>query len=68
MQSGIVYGYAGLVDSMVSRITAELGAKPRVIATGGLATLIQPVSDTIEDIVDDLTLKGLFKISQLSQK
>ncbi len=67
MQSGIVFGYAGLVDSMVQKITEELGAKPKVIATGGLATLIQPVSDTIEDVVDDLTLKGLYRISRLSQ-
>ncbi|MCG8335665.1 MAG: type III pantothenate kinase [Proteobacteria bacterium] len=66
MQSGIVFGYAGLVDSMVQKITEELGAKPKVIATGGLATLIQPVSNTIEDVVDDLTLKGLYRISQTS--
>lgn len=66
MQSGIVFGYAGLVDSMVQKITDELGAKPKVIATGGLATLIQPVSNTIEDVVDDLTLKGLYRISQTS--
>ncbi len=64
MQSGIVFGYAGMVDSMVGKITAELKEKPHVIATGGLATLIQPVSSTIEQIVDDLTLKGLFMISQ----
>ena len=38
--------------------------KPKVVATGGLATLIKPASSTIEDIVDDLTLKGLFMIAQ----
>jgi type III pantothenate kinase len=65
MQSGIVFGYAGLVDSMVQKITDELGKKPKVIATGGLATLIEPVSNTIEEVVDDLTLKGLYRISQL---
>lgn len=64
MQSGIVFGYAGLVDAMVAKIADELGEDPHVIATGGLATLIQPVSNTIEQIVDDLTLKGLFRISQ----
>ncbi|MBU2513033.1 type III pantothenate kinase [bacterium] len=64
MQSGIVFGYAGMVDSMVAKITDELKEKPRVIATGGLATLIQPVSNTIEKIVDDLTLKGLLMVSQ----
>ena len=64
MQSGVVYGYAGLVDSMVEKISGELGLKPKVIATGGLASLIKPASSTIEDIVDDLTLMGLFMIAQ----
>ncbi len=64
MQSGIVFGYAGMVDSMVEKIEKELGEPPRVIATGGLATLIKPVSKRIETIVDDLTLKGLYRISQ----
>ena len=49
---------------MVEKITAELGIKPKVIATGGLATLIKPASSTIEDIVDDLTLQGLFMIAK----
>jgi len=64
MQSGVVYGYAGLVDSMVEKISLELGLKPKVIATGGLASLIKPASLTIEEIVDDLTLNGLFMIAQ----
>jgi type III pantothenate kinase len=65
MQSGIVFGYAGMVDSMVARISEELDTTPRVIATGGLATLIQPVSSSIEKVVDDLTLEGLYMISPL---
>ncbi|MBT3226945.1 MAG: type III pantothenate kinase [Deltaproteobacteria bacterium] len=64
MQSGVVHGYAGMVDSMVEKISQELGLKPKVVATGGLATLIKPASSTIEDIVDDLTLLGLFMIAQ----
>jgi type III pantothenate kinase len=64
MQSGVVHGYAGLVDSMVEKISLELGLQPKVIATGGLATLIKPASSTIEDIVDDLTLEGLFMIAK----
>lgn len=64
MQSGVVYGYAGMVDSMVEKITIELGTKPKVIATGGLATLIKPASSTIGDIVDDLTLEGLYAIGK----
>lgn len=64
MQSGMVFGYAGMVDSMVARISNELGVKPKVIATGGLASLIKPVSTVIEEVVADLTLRGLLMISQ----
>lgn len=59
MQSGIVYGYAGLVDGLVSRLRRELGYPCRVIATGGLARLIAPQTETIEAVDDDLTLTGL---------
>jgi type III pantothenate kinase len=59
MQSGIVYGYASMVDGMVSRIKQELGCPCKVIATGGLARLISKLTTTIEGIDDDLTLEGL---------
>ncbi len=59
MQSGIVFGYAGLVDGLVGRLRRELGFPCRVIATGGLARLIAPQTETIEDVDDDLTLTGL---------
>jgi type III pantothenate kinase len=59
MQSGIIFGYAGLVDGMVQRIRAERQAQSKVIATGGLAPLIQNVSTTIESVEPDLTLEGL---------
>ncbi|XXX77740.1 type III pantothenate kinase [Sorangium sp. So ce134] len=59
MQSGIVYGYAGLVDGLVHRLRRELGYPCRVIATGGLARLIAPQTETIEVVDDDLTLTGL---------
>ncbi|WP_437897475.1 type III pantothenate kinase [Sorangium sp. So ce124] len=59
MQSGIVYGYAGLVDGLVGRLRRELGYPCRVIATGGLARLIAPQTETIEEVDDDLTLTGL---------
>jgi type III pantothenate kinase len=59
MQSGIVYGYAGLVDGLVTRLRRELGYPCRVIATGGLARLIGPETESIETIDDDLTLTGL---------
>jgi type III pantothenate kinase len=59
MQSGIVYGYVGLVDGLVERILAELGYPCAVIATGGLAPLIAPLSKTIQVVDEDLTLVGL---------
>lgn len=59
LQSGIVFGFAGQVDAMVRRIAAELEGKPRVVATGGLATLIAAESETIEVVDPLLTLEGL---------
>ncbi len=59
MQSGIVYGYVGLVDGLVDRLKEELGYPCAVIATGGLARLIAPMSKTIEEVEDELTLVGL---------
>jgi type III pantothenate kinase len=59
MQSGIVYGYVGLVDGLVERILAEVGFPCAVIATGGLSSLIAPLSKTIGEVDDHLTLTGL---------
>lgn len=59
MQSGIIFGYAGLVDGIIERIRAEMGGDPRVVATGGLASLIQPESKYIQEVNPDLTLEGL---------
>ena len=59
LQSGLLFGYAGMVDAMVERIRAELGAEARVIATGGLAGRIAGESATIERVEPFLTLDGL---------
>ena len=59
LQSGLLYGYSGLVDSMIGRIREELGADARVIATGGLARRIAEESKAIEQVVPFLTLEGL---------
>ena len=59
MQSGIVYGYAGLVDGLCARLKKELGYPCRVLATGGLAKLIAPQTEAIEHVDNDLTLTGL---------
>jgi len=59
MQSGIVYGYVGLVDGLVDRLKDELGYACGVLATGDLACLIAPLSRTIQEVDDVLTLVGL---------
>ncbi|MEW5733535.1 MAG: type III pantothenate kinase [Thermodesulfobacteriota bacterium] len=59
MQAGILFGYAGLVDGIVARIRKEMGETVRVIATGGLATLMANVSECIEAVEPNLTLEGL---------
>ena len=59
LQSGLVYGFAGQVDGIVGRIRGELGAPARVVATGGLADLVAPHSETIEQVDPLLTLDGL---------
>src|SRR5262249_8292807 len=59
MQSGLVFGYAGLVDAIVERIKAEVDFSPRVVGTGGLAPLIAKETRTIEECDDMLTLEGL---------
>jgi type III pantothenate kinase len=59
LQSGLLYGYAGVVDSMVERIRGELGEEARVVATGGLANRVSAESRTIERVEPFLTLEGL---------
>ncbi len=62
LQSGLYFGYIGLVDGILERILAELGpgqAKPRIIASGGLARMVAADSRYIQEIDDLLTLDGL---------
>jgi type III pantothenate kinase len=59
IQSGVLYGFAGLVDGIARRINRELGGNARFIATGGLAPTLVPHTETITEIDDLLTLKGL---------
>ncbi|MEA3459941.1 MAG: type III pantothenate kinase, partial [Chloroflexota bacterium] len=67
MQSGVLYGYVGLVEGLVARIERELGAKARVVATGGLAGFIAGQTKVIEAVDENLTLKGLRLIYEMNQ-
>ena len=64
IQAGIYFGYAGLVDGIVRRMIVELGEKPKVIATGGLAALVTESSELIEIIDETLMLEGLRLVYQ----
>jgi len=59
MQSGIIFGYVGLIEGMVSRIQQELGEKAKVVATGGYAELIAKETAVIDVVNPNLTLIGL---------
>ncbi|MEM4657867.1 MAG: type III pantothenate kinase, partial [Candidatus Methanosuratincola sp.] len=67
MQAGLIYGYAGLVDGIASRILREMPRGTRVVATGGLAGLIAGESKRIEEVDDLLTLNGLRLIYDLNR-
>jgi type III pantothenate kinase len=59
IQSGIMFGYAALVDGILSRMFEELGTSPKVVATGGLARVICAQTRLVSEIDDDLTMDGL---------
>ena len=68
MQSGIYWGYVGLIEGLVGRIRDEFGADIRVIATGGLAPLFETATDVISVVDGDLTLRGLVSIHARNAK
>src|SRR5262249_52899414 len=59
IQSGLYYGYIGLVDGILARMIKELGPKTTTVATGGHASLIGRATERIQHIAPDLTLEGL---------
>jgi len=59
IQSGLLFGYAGLVDALVHRIEQELGRSAFVIGTGGLSTVVAPETTSIQKLEPLLTLEGL---------
>jgi type III pantothenate kinase len=66
MQSGLVLGYVGLIEGLVSRIRAELGGRAKVVATGGMAHILAEQTAVIEAVDPMLTLEGLRLIHQLN--
>jgi type III pantothenate kinase len=59
LQSGLYYGYVGLIDGILERLIGELGKEVKVVATGGLASLMGSGSKYIREVDDLLTLEGL---------
>jgi len=66
IQSGIVFGYLGLIEGIVARMRRELGEETKVIATGGYANVIGPETPVIQEINPDLTLIGLRLVHELN--
>lgn len=64
IQSGIIFGYVGMVEALVDRIRAELPGTVSVIATGGQANIIAPLTDRIDEVEPWLNLEGLRLISE----
>ncbi len=68
MQSGMIFGYVGLIEGLVARIKKELGQEAAVIATGGLANVIARETDMIDSVNPDLTLFGLKFVHRLNKE
>ncbi len=68
IQSGSIYGQAGLVDGIMERLVAEVGGDPALVATGGLASTIVPHCRTVDTVDDHLTLDGLKMIYELNDE
>jgi type III pantothenate kinase len=64
MQSGVYWGYVAMVEGLVTRIRAEFGGPMKVVATGGLASLLAEGTMMIEHIEPDLTLDGLRMLAE----
>jgi type III pantothenate kinase len=68
LQSGLIYGFTGLVKALVTRFQNELGGDARVIATGGLASLIAPETNLFDAVEPDLALIGLRLVYQMNRE
>ncbi len=68
MQSGVFWGYVGLIEGLVARLTSEIAGDVTVIATGGLATLFNRHTSAIDSVDGDLTIRGLIRIHALNSQ
>ena len=68
IQSGLYYGFIGMIDGILERLIGELGPDTRTVATGGQAHLIKEGSKFIQEVNEDLTLQGLEMIWQRNQR
>ena len=66
IQSGLIFGHASMIDSMIERLLQELGTKPKIILTGGLSSIIQPALNLNTQYEGSLTLVGLEEIFNLN--
>ncbi len=62
MQSGVFWGYIGLIEGLIKRIKAELDDRPKIVATGGIASLFEGATEAIDHFDPDLTIRGLTEI------
>jgi type III pantothenate kinase len=67
LQSGMIFGYVGLVEGIVARMKEELGGRAKVIGTGGYASIIAGETNIIDAVDPDLTLKGLRLVYELNR-
>ena len=68
MQSGLIFGWAGLIEGIVNRIQKELGEKATVVATGGYADIIAKETKSIDEVNPNLTLIGIKVIHDMNRE